>query len=279
MKRRVTTSGKASKKRRGKAPTKRPSALGAARHSRASDAILERQLDQRTRELAEAQRLLAEAQEQQTATAEVLKVISRSAFDLQPILDSLVENAVRLSGADRGFIYRQDGDVYRVAASYGHTLEFIAMTNHYPIVQGRGSATGRAVVERRVVHIPDIMADADYTWAKDHHGDEEMHRTILAIPMLRDDRIVGVITIRRTRVQPFADKEIELVTNFAAQAVIAIENTRLLNELRQSLEQQTATSEVLGIISGSLGQLVPVFDAILAKATELCEASYATLLR
>jgi GAF domain-containing protein len=175
---------------------------------------------------------LAEALEQQAATSEVLKVISSSAFELQPVLESLLKDAVRLCDADKGFIYTQDGEVYRIAASYGHSPEFIEIVQRNPIRKDRGSATGRAVLERRVVHIHDILADEDY------RGAEEMHRTILAVPMVREDAIIGVIVIRRTRVHPFTDKQIELVTNFAAQAVIAIENTRLLNELRESLQQR-----------------------------------------
>ena len=222
-----------------------------------------------------------EALEQQTATSEVLKVLSRSMFDLQPVLDTLVEKAVRLSGADRGFIFRQDGDVYRVVATFGHSKEFIEIAKQNPIRQDRGSATGRAILERGTVHIHDIQADPEYRWAEDHSGEEEMHRTILAVPMLRESEITGVIVIRRIRVQPFTEKQIELVTNFAAQAVIAIENTRLFNELRQrtddlseSLEQQTATSEVLSVISNSPTDVQPVFETIANNAVKLCGAQY-----
>jgi GAF domain-containing protein len=240
----------------------------------------------RTRESrADLEKKLAEALEQQTATSEVLKVISSSAFELQPVLENLLKDAVRLCDADKGFIYRQDGEVYRIAASYGHSPEFIEIVKRNPIRKDRGSATGRAILERRVVHIHDILADPDYRWAEDYRGVEEMHRTILAVPLLREDAIIGVIIIRRTRVQPFTDKQIELVTNFAAQAVIAIENTRLLNELRQrtddlteALEQQTATSEVLGVISSSPGELGPTFEAILANAVRICDASFGNLL-
>jgi two-component system, NtrC family, sensor kinase len=217
-----------------------------------------------------------EALEQQTATSDVLKVISRSMFDLQPVLDTLVEKAVRLSGADRGFIFRQDGDVYRMVASFGHSPQFIQIVKRNPIRQDRGSATGRAILERGIVHIHDILADPEYHWAEDHRREEDMHRTVLAVPMLRESEIIGVIVIRRTHVQPFSDKQIELVQNFAAQAVIAIENTRLLNELRErtddlseSLEQQTATSEILEVISNSPTDTKPVFDGIVRSGLNL----------
>jgi GAF domain-containing protein len=238
---------------------------------------LEQQLEACKRELAKTREQLAESLEQQTATSEILKVISRSAFDLQPVLDNVLQNAVRLCNADKGLIYRQDGGVYRVAVSYGHSPEFIEIVKQYPIRQDRGSATGRAILDRRVVHIHDILSDPDYHWAEDRRGEEGMHRTILAAPMLRDDAIIGVIVIRRTRVEPFTDRQIELVSNFAKQAVIAIENARLLNELRESLQQQTATADVLGVISSSPGELQPVFQAMLQNAVRICEATFGNM--
>src|SRR6516162_664042 len=234
----------------------RQNASKSARHSISSAAGPETEVTRLARER-------DEALEQQAATAEVLKALSHSTFDLQSVLESLLEKAVHLCDAEKGLIYRQDGDVYRVAASYGHSDEFLErVVKPNPIHRDRSSATGRAVVERRVVHIHDILADPEYHWGEDQRDHEGMHRTILAVPMLKRDTIIGVIVIRRTQVQPFSDNQIELLTTFANQAIIAIENTRLLNELRESLEQQTATADVLRVISSSPSDLRPVFDAL-----------------
>jgi class 3 adenylate cyclase/putative methionine-R-sulfoxide reductase with GAF domain len=229
-------------------------------------------------EIARLRRELKEALEQQSSTSEVLQVISRSTSDLKAVLGSLLERAVRLCEADRGLIYRQDGDLYYPAASYGHTAEWIeTVVEQNPIRRDRSSATGRAVLERRFVHIHDVLSDPEYRWGHEHRGAKEMHRTILAVPMMREDTIIGVIVIRRVRVQPFNDKQIALLENFAAQAVIAIENARLLNELRESLDRQTATSDVLQVISSSPGNLKSVFDAILENATRICQANFGIL--
>src|SRR6516164_1291640 len=260
------------------ARSRKAEAVKVARHSSFSGAGQET-------EVARFRRERDEALEQQAATAEVLKALSHSTFDLQSVLESLLEKAVRLCDAEKGLIYRQDGDVYRVAASYGHLDEFLEkVVKPNPIRPDRSSATGRAVVERRVVHIHDILADPEYHWGKDQRDHEGMHRTILAVPMLKGDAIIGVIVIRRTQVLPFTDKQIELLTTFAAQAIIAIENARLLNELRQrtddlteSLEQQTATAEVLRVISSSPGELELVFEAMLTNAVRLCEAKFGIL--
>jgi two-component system NtrC family sensor kinase len=221
-------------------------------------------------EIARLTRELKEAREQQAATGDVLKVISRSTFDLQTVLNTLAESARQLCEAYDSIIFLPHGKTLRVSAHHGPIP-----IEEVPI--GRGHVAGRAFIDRTPVHINDLQAAAhefpDGSKAALRLG----HRTILAVPLLWQDEAIGVLAIRRLEVKPFTDKQIELVQNFAAQAVIAIENTRLLNELRQSLAQQTATAEVLAVISSSPGALEPVFNALLEKATRLCEAKFGNL--
>jgi GAF domain-containing protein/DNA-binding response OmpR family regulator len=222
-------------------------------------------------------RLLSELREslqQQTATADVLKVISRSAFDLQTVLDTLIETAAKLCEARRGVILRREGDSYHGVAFYNASPELIDFITQHPIRPGRNTVTARVALERRTVHVPDLQADPESAYAM---RDVDPIRTELGVPMFRGDELVGVVILYKLEVQPFSEKQIELVTTFADQAVIAIENTRLLNELRESLAQQTATSEVLQVISSSPGELDPVFEAMLSNATRLCEATYGIL--
>src|SRR5262249_43854479 len=225
---------------------------------------------------------LRESLQQQTATADVLKVISRSTFDLTTVLQTLIESAARLCEADQATITRQIDGVFYRAEGYGVSSEYMEYVKDIPVRLERGTATGRALLERRVIHIPDVLNDPDYTFAKA----QELggFRTALGVPMLREGVPMGVLGLSRSEVRPFTDKQIELVTTFADQAAIAIENMRLFDEvqarareLSESLEQQTATSEVLGVISSSLGELEPVFNAMLENAVRLCEAKFGAM--
>ncbi len=220
-------------------------------------------------------RELNEAREQQTATGDVLKVISRSSFDLQAVLDTLVKLAARLCEADLVAIHRPRGGVMQFAANFGLSQEWEEIVKRTPIVPGRGTATGRVLLTGKTVQIADVDADPEYTFTEGQKAGG--FHTVLAVPLDREGETIGVIVLCRTKVRPFTDKQIELVQNFAAQAVIAIENARLLNELRQSLEQQTATSQVLQVISSSPGNLKQVFAAILENATRICEAKFGAL--
>jgi GAF domain-containing protein len=213
---------------------------------------------------------LSESLEQQTATSNVLEVISRSAFDLQPVFETVVESAVRVCGADKAFIFRFDGELLWMAAAFNTPPEFQEWVAQNPIRPGRHSGAARAALERRTIHIHDVQADPEYSYGAKN---VETIRTILGVPILKGDELLGVIMIYRLEVSPFTDKQIALVETFADQAAIAIENVRLFNEvqtrtreLSESLEQQTATSEVLKVISSSPGELKPVFDAMLEKA-------------
>ena len=215
----------------------------------------------------------------------MLKVISRSTFDLQTVLDTLVESAARLCGAEMANIWRPRDGAYRLTASYGVTarykesLENEEFLNTIAIEPGRGTTVGRVLLERKSVHIHDIQADPDYKLS----GLVALGgtRTMLGIPMLREGDPIGVLVLVQSAVRPFTDKQIELATTFADQAVIAIENVRLFEEvqartrdLTESLEQQTATSEVLQVISSSPGELQPVFEAMLESATRICERKF-----
>jgi GAF domain-containing protein len=222
-------------------------------------------------------RELSEAREQQAATSEVLKAISRSTFDLRTVLDTLLQSAIRLCSADQGTVAQRKGDTFYRSVSYGFPPAYLEYVKDIPVEPGRDTGTGRALLEGKVIHIPDVLADPDFTWNEGQRLGG--FRTVLGVPMLREDVAVGVLALTRSAVRPFSDEQIALVENFAAQAVIAIENARLLSELRQSLEQQTATAEVLQVISSSPGDLQPVFAAMLENAARICDANFGNIFR
>ena len=195
------------------------------------------------------------------------------------MLDTLVESAARLCDAEHAWLFRRDGEFYRWAASYGRSQKAHERLKEYVLtlvfLPGRGSALERAVLEGRPVQIADVAADPDYT----RHGIRRIgdYRTALSVPLLREGLPIGALVLTRSQPRPFTDKQMELLVTLADQAIIAIENTRLLSELRQSLEQQTATSEVLNVVSSAPSDLAPVFKTMLANATRLCQANFGTM--
>jgi GAF domain-containing protein len=249
------------------------------------NARLLNELRQRTTDLSQRTTDLTEALEQQTATSEVLQVVSSSPDDLDAVFAAMLEKAVRICEATFGSIYLwKDGGVVLVATHRNTPAAFLEIQRLSKYVRPRNpkSIAARVLETKSVLHVADLAADQDYerrsppaVAAVELGG----VRTLLAVPMLKDNEVIGAFTVYRHEVRPFTQKQIALVTNFAAQALIAIENARLLHELRQSLEQQTATADVLRVISGSQGHLEPVFAAMLENAAHLCDAKFGNIFR
>ena len=236
---------------------------------------LEKKLEIRTREL-------SEALEQQTATSEVLRVISSSPGELTPVFQTMLENATRICDAKFGVMWLCEGGGFRAVALHGPAAHVEERRRDPWIYPEPKTPLARIARSRQIVHITDIRTEPAYVERLPTIVglvDAAGARTFLAVPMLKEKELIGAISIYRQEVRPFSDKQVELVQNFAAQAVIAIENTRLLNELRESLQQQTATADVLGVISSSPGELEPVFRAILESAVQICDAKFGTLFR
>ena len=247
------------------------------------NARLLNELRQRTTDLTERTTDLTEALEQQTATSDVLQVISSSPGDVEPVFASMLERAVRICDAAFGNIYRWDGDAFYLIATHKTPPAFAEARRRSPSIQPNPKTPlGQLAVTKTLVHCADIAGRRDIEQGiLEYQAAVELGgiKAYLAVPMLKESELVGALILSRQEVGPFTDKQIELIKNFAAQAVIAIENARLLNELRQSLEQQTATSEVLEVISSSPGELDPVFQAMLENATRICEAKFGSLFR
>ena len=233
-----------------------------------SYAGLERKVEQRTHELSET---LA----QQTATADVLRVISSSPGDLKPVFDAILANAVHICGAEFGNLALADGSGMRTGALYNAPPEFLELRKDDPIIPLRRSPLGRLYQTKKAVSIGDLATDPVYAEAP--LAKVAGARAMLAVPMLKEDELIGALVLYRKEAVAFGEKQVELLTNFAAQAVIAIENVRLLTELRESLAQQTATSEVLSVISSSPGDLEPVFATMLENAVRICEAKFGNI--
>jgi signal transduction histidine kinase len=216
---------------------------------------------------------LRQSLQQQTATADVLKVISRSAFDLQTVLQTLVESAARLCDADKATISRQKDGAFYSAEAYGFSREFMDYIKNIPIEPERGSASGRALLEGRVIHIADVKADPEYTWVEAQRlGD---YRTILCVPMLRERVPIGVLILTRSEARPFTDKQIELVTTFADQAAIAIENVRLFDEIQEKSRQLEEASEHKSQFLANMShELRTPLNAILGYTELMADGAY-----
>ncbi|MGB6622047.1 MAG: GAF domain-containing protein [Xanthobacteraceae bacterium] len=219
---------------------------------------------------------------QQKATAEVLRAISSSSGDLQPVFSSILANAVRVCDANNGIINRWDGDALHLVASHNLPAEFVALRERAPYRPKEHSASGRMLTARSVIHIPDLAADRSYIERNPPTVvvvERAGVRTTLAVPMFKGSELVGSFTVGRTTVRPFTAKQIEVATGFADQAVVAVENARLLHELQESLEQQTATADVLHIISRSTFDLQQLLDTLIELAVRLCDADLAAMHR